>query len=158
MGEHGLVSENARSRREFSRRIESLRQEANSPRLLQPIRRGWKLGGEDFLDWILDKMEVSTNEAHPSRERDETEQVKALRIVQEELMRLGWTKAELRRRRKGDARRIRIALRLRRETTMTLSWIAQRLMMETRTYLSHLPILAAAEEKLTMLRADPDLL
>jgi len=47
MGEHGLVSERARSRREFSRRMESLRQEANSPQQLQPIRRGWKLGGED---------------------------------------------------------------------------------------------------------------
>ena len=61
--------------------MESLRPEANSPQQLQPIRRGWKLGGEDFLDWILDKMEVPTKEAHPSRELDETEQAKALRIV-----------------------------------------------------------------------------
>jgi hypothetical protein len=50
------------------------------------------LGGEDFLDWILDKIEVPTKEAHPGRERDETEQAKALRILQEELKRLGWTK------------------------------------------------------------------
>src|SRR6266699_1019056 len=77
-------------RREFSRRMESLRQEVNSPQQLQPIRRGWKLGAEDFLDWILDKIEVSTKEAHPSLERDETEQAKALRIVQKELKRLGW--------------------------------------------------------------------
>jgi len=47
--------------------MESLPQEANSPQQLQPIRRGWKLGGEDFLDWILDKMEVSTREAHRPR-------------------------------------------------------------------------------------------
>src|SRR5437016_4880019 len=137
MGEHGLVSENARSRREFSRRMESLRQEANSPQQLQPIRRGWKLGGEDFLDWILDKMEVSTNEAHPSRERDETEQVKALRIVQEELMRLGWTKAELRRRRKGDETKIALARRLREETAVSLRWIAQNLYMGTWTHVSN---------------------
>ena len=34
-------------------------------------------------------MEVPTKEAHPSRARDETEQAKALRIVPEELKRLG---------------------------------------------------------------------
>ena len=82
--------------------MERLRQEANSSQQLQPIRRGWKLGAEDFLDWILDKFEVSTKEAHPRCERDETEQAKALRIVQEELKRVGWTKEELKRRRKGD--------------------------------------------------------
>ena len=71
MGEHGLGSGSARSRREFSRRMESLRQEVNSPQQLQPIRRGWKLGGEDFLDRILDKIKVPTKEAHPGRERDE---------------------------------------------------------------------------------------
>ena len=114
-----------------------MRQEANSPQQLQPIRRGWKLGGEDFLDWILDKMEVSTKEAHPSRERDETEQVKALRIVQEELMRLGWTKAELRRRRKGDETKIALARRLREETAVSLRWIAENLYMGTWTHVSN---------------------
>jgi hypothetical protein len=33
---------------------------------------------------------------------------------------------------------VRIALRLRRETTMTLGWIAKRLNMGTKTHLSHL--------------------
>ena len=65
MGEHGLASEGARTRREFSRRMESLRQEANSPQQLQPICRGWKLGGEDFLDWILVEVQVPTKEAQP---------------------------------------------------------------------------------------------
>jgi hypothetical protein len=91
---------------------DSAGQEANSPQQLQPIRRGWKLGGEDFLDWILDKVGVPTKEAHPGRERDETEQAKALRIVQEELKILRWTKAELRRRRKGDESKIALARRL----------------------------------------------
>src|SRR5438067_11317072 len=101
-GEHGLGGGSARSRREFSRRMENLRQEVNTPQQLQPIRRGWKLGGQDFLDWILDKIKVPTKEAHPSRERDETDRPKALRIVQEEVRRRGGTKAALRRRRTGD--------------------------------------------------------
>ena len=137
MGEHGLGSGSARSRREFSRRMESLRQEVNSPQQLQPIRRGWKLGGEDFLDWILNKIEVPTKEAHPSRERDETEQAKALRIVQEELKRRGWTKAELKRRRKGDEAKVALARRLREETAVSLRWIAENLYMGTWTHVSN---------------------
>jgi hypothetical protein len=48
-------------------------------------------------------------------------------VVREELKKLGWGREELGKRRKGDAEKLRIAMRLRKETTMTLSWIAQRL-------------------------------
>ena len=82
-------------------------------------------------------MEVRTKEAHPGRERDETEQAKASRIVQEELKRLGWTKAELRRRRKGDAAKVALARRLREETAVSLKWIAQNLHMGTWTHVSN---------------------
>src|SRR4030095_13752392 len=102
--------------------MESLREEGNSPQELQPIRRGWKLGGEDFLDWILDKIEVPTKEAHPGRERDETEQARAWRIVQQELKRRGWTRAELKRRRKGDKIKVGLANRLRGEKAVGLKW------------------------------------
>ena len=95
------------------------------------------MGGEDFLDWILDKMEVPTKEAHPGRERDETEQAKALRIVWEELKRLGWTKGELRRRRKGDEAKVALARRLREETAVSLRWIAENLYMGTWTHVSN---------------------
>jgi hypothetical protein len=44
----------------------------------------------------------------------------------------------LARRRTGDPEKVLIALRLCQETTMTLSWIAQRLLMGTKTHLSHL--------------------
>jgi hypothetical protein len=40
---------------------------------------------------------------------------------------LGWTTDELRGRRKNDPQKVRIASRLRREATMTLEWIAERL-------------------------------
>src|SRR5712692_9012296 len=42
-----------------------------------------------------------------------------------ELKRLRWSEAELTRRRKGDEKTTRIALRLRRESTMTPAWIAR---------------------------------
>ena len=40
------------------------------------------------------------------------------------MARLGWGQAELAGPRKGDPRKVRMAARLRRETTMTLSWTA----------------------------------
>ena len=58
LGGHGIVSDGVRGAREFSRRMEALREEANRAQELQPIRRGWKLGREDFLDWILAKIEI----------------------------------------------------------------------------------------------------
>jgi hypothetical protein len=64
---------------------------------------------------------------HLTQTRYETAEQKARRIVQEELDKLGWTEAELAKRAKGDARKIRIARRLRTETTMTLKWIANQL-------------------------------
>ena len=59
-------------------------------------------------------------------------------MIEAELKKLRWEELELSRRRKGDLRKIRIARRLRQETTMTLAWIAQRLQMGTKTHLVHL--------------------
>ena|SRR6266853_5935550 len=42
-----------------------------------------------------------------------------------------WTREQLTRRRKGNKRNVRIALRLRRETTTTPKWIAEQLAMGT---------------------------
>jgi len=47
--------------------MESLRQEANSPQQPAADSARLEMGGEDFLDWILDKMPVPTKEAQPWR-------------------------------------------------------------------------------------------
>jgi hypothetical protein len=69
--------------------------------------------------------------------RDETEQARALRVVQEELKRLDWTKAELKRRRKGDEAKVALAQGLREETAVSLRWIAENLYMRTWTHVSN---------------------
>ena len=51
----------------------------------------------------------------------------ARRILKEELDKPGWTVAELAPWAKGDARKIRIAQRLRVETSVRLKWIASKL-------------------------------
>ena len=66
---------------------------------------------------------------HGGSERIECVAAKAERILEEELTRLGWTSAELEQRRKSDEVKIALARRLRSETTVTWSWIANRLHM-----------------------------
>jgi hypothetical protein len=63
---------------------------------------------------------------------------KAQRIAQEELDALGWAAQDLQGRRKSDPHKVRIAARLRRETTMTLEWIADRLCMGAATHVASL--------------------
>jgi len=50
----------------------------------------------------------------------------------------GSDEPELGRRRKGGPRKIKIALCLRQETTMTLAWVASRFKIGTKTQLAHL--------------------
>jgi hypothetical protein len=115
--------------------MEAMREEANRPsQELNSIRRGWKFGAEDFLDWILERVQIDAEEEHPRPTRDETEQGKALRIIRDETKLLDWTTTELRRRRKGDPKKVAIARRLREETAVTLKWIAEALSMGTSNY------------------------
>ena len=56
----------------------------------------------------------------------------------ENLRRLKWAEADLESRPKGDPDKGKLALRLRRETTVTINWIAERLQVGTWTHLNHL--------------------
>ena len=60
-----------------------------------------------------------------------TDPFKAERILQQEMKRLGWSPGELRQRPKSDTAKLALAARLRRETTLTLPWIAARLQAGT---------------------------
>jgi hypothetical protein len=53
------------------------------------------------------------------------------------MRRLGWKEADLVRYRKGDVRKVKIAWRLRQETTMTYKWMADRLKMGTWTHVTN---------------------
>ncbi len=66
---------------------------------------------------------------HYGEELKESDEQKAERLIGTMLRKAGWTESELGRRRKGDPRKVRMAMRLRTETTMTWSWIAERLGM-----------------------------
>ena len=72
-------------------------------------------------------MESQLTEHHAGRLRSETAEAKGERIMAEELKRLKWKEGELKQRQKGDAEKLAIATRLRRETTLTVRQIAERL-------------------------------
>ena len=91
------------------------------------LRRGWYLGDETFRKELLAKAESAIGENHLPETRRETAEEKARRIITEELERMGWTEIDLASRPKGDREKIRMARRLRTETTMTLKWIAAQL-------------------------------
>jgi REP element-mobilizing transposase RayT len=87
--------------------------------------------GNGYLKTVCDYV-------HYGAELQESAEAKANRILGQALQHLGWAEVELSQRRKGDLEKVRLAEQLRRETTMTLEWIARRLHMGTKTYLSHL--------------------
>ena len=127
LGEHGCAEDTAASRRRFEMGMEARRQEETNPRSPRVPRRGWCLGSEEFKQRLLEQMEGRVGERHCGGVRQEMAEGTAERIVAEELRRLGWKERELVERRKGDPEKLRIAARVRRETTLTLKAIAARL-------------------------------
>jgi REP element-mobilizing transposase RayT len=103
---------------------------------LKGIRRGWCLGGETFRQELLEQARARAGENHHAQTRRESAEEKAQRIRQAELDKLGWREGELAQRDKGDAGKIRIARRLRSETSVPLKWIAEALKMGSWMYVA----------------------
>jgi hypothetical protein len=139
LGEHGVEEDHREARWEFSRRMETERAAANDSGVHDRLlRRGWRLGGETFLSRLLDHLEGRLSENHQARERAETEEAKAERIIQASLREVGWTEEDLRKRQKCAPEKVRMAKRLRAETTLSLKKVAERLKMGTWTNTSNL--------------------
>ena len=137
LGEHGIPRDSEAGRDEFEKRME-LRRKSEDGAEFAPVLRGWCLGSEAFRQELLAQMTEQRGAEHFGEEVRESAEDKANRIIKEELKRLKWKENVLSEHRKGDPRKVKIALRLRRETTMTLAWIADRLRMGTKTPLVHL--------------------
>ncbi len=128
MGEHGLPGGRRSDRREFALRMEA-RRAADLEQEWKAVRSGWCLGGQAFRNGLLDLMRGRSGPNHGGEQRRESEEAWAEGLLADELRRRGWAETELARRRKGDAQKLKMARRLRQETTMTLTWIARRLRM-----------------------------
>ena len=127
LGEHGIREDTAEGRREFERQIEARRLEGMDEQEASQIRQGWFLGSPEFKEELLGRMEGKLGEHHSGELKRQGSVEKAERIIQEELAALGWTEEDLRARRKSDPAKLAMAARLRRETTLTLPRVAERL-------------------------------
>ena len=85
---------------------------------------------------------------HYGAERREVQTSQALELLRAERQRLGWDRAALRRASKGDERKVRLAVRIRQETAMSLKWIAEHLAMGSWTHVSNLLVAERKRESL----------
>ena len=129
LGEHGIPRDSPAGRRRFAQGMEERRRAEHGPEAWAAVRRGWCLGGEAFRKELLAQVSERRGAHHYEAELREGEEEKAERLVKAELARRQWTEEDLARKPKTDRHKARLALRLRRETTMTLVWVARRLQM-----------------------------
>ena len=131
----GIPRDSATGRKQFERMMEERRVRVE-PGEWKAVRRGWcfGFGEETFRAELLAQMSERVGAHHGGSERVETTAAKAERILGEELQRRGWNAQELARRPKSNEDKIKMAHRLRSETTMTWAWIASHVQMGTAGY------------------------
>lgn len=113
-------------RQQFERNIE-LRRQSQRTQDWALLRRGWWFGDADFHARLLDRLATGEGLIRHGAIPPEVAVRAGDRIVSEELARLGWTEAELAKQPKAAPEKVEIAARLRRETVLSLRWIAGRL-------------------------------
>lgn len=137
LGAHGIPKDSAAGRQEFERRMEARRADEADGEWKQ-IRRGWMTGSEEFRKELLTKMQERVGLSHYGVELQESDEEKARRIIAQEIHRLKFPRIDFSESSKSDDRKISIARRLRRETTVSLGWIADQLEMGSVSYLAKL--------------------
>jgi REP-associated tyrosine transposase len=137
LGEHRIPRDNIAGRREFAAQMEERRQQETETDY-RHVRRGWCFGDEEFRKELTAAAFGRAGPSHHSARRHETQEAKAEAIVKEGLKQIGWSEGDLASRPKGAKGKVAVARRLRKETTMSLKWIATRLEMGTWTYVSNL--------------------
>jgi putative transposase len=128
LGEWSIPRDSPAGRRHFEEAVEQ-RRKLDNREAFQAVRRGWCLGSEEFRQELLQRMDGGLKRHHSGTLRRESEQLKAEKLLAVELKMRGWKRKDLDARPKGDGEKIKIARRLRQETTMTWAWIAERLAM-----------------------------
>ncbi|HEV2394290.1 MAG TPA: transposase [Verrucomicrobiae bacterium] len=135
LGEWGIPKDSTAGRGQLAGLMEA-RRRAEGLGEYQP--KGWYLGSEEFRQELLAQVEHQAGPRHVGEEVFQSAQGKAERIVSQELRALRWGALELERHPKGHPAKVKIAARLRNQTTMTLDWIADRLCMGSAGDVSHL--------------------
>ena len=104
----------------------------------EQLRKDWVLGSEEFRQELLAPASERIGPSHFGAQRQETAVQKAERLLKAELEKLGWKEESLTMVSKSHLVKVQLARLLRKESTMSLKWIAARLQMGSWTYVSNL--------------------
>jgi REP element-mobilizing transposase RayT len=137
LGEWRIPKDSPAGRRAFAAGLEGRRRE-DTGETDRRIERGWFAGNEAFRQELLAHVTRGPGVSHYGEVAQESVAARAERCVRGRLKALGWTEAALVARRKGDPAKVTLAAAVRAQTTMSLAWIAQRLAMGSRGYLTWL--------------------
>jgi len=137
LGEWGVQRDDSRGRGRFRAGLEG-RRASETEDEFKAVRRGWCLGGREFREELLEQVGEERQKYHYGEEISESAEQRARRIIEAVLKKKRWTADHLKSLRKGDPFKVKLAEQLRKETTMTLAWIAEQLHMGTRGHLTHL--------------------
>jgi len=137
LGEWRVPEDSAAGRRVFAAGMERRRAEDTKAEF-RVMERGWCLGGQEFRRELLEQVANAPGASHYGEAVREGAEVRAERKVRERLRAMSWTEKDLAARSKGDANKVALAAAVRAETTMPLAWIAARLRMGSRGYLTWL--------------------
>jgi REP element-mobilizing transposase RayT len=135
LGEHGLEKDIASTRRAFER---GMRQLGIGNDVIRLLRRGWKIGGEDFRDRLAEKLSRYGRKGEKGRERAETDAALAERLALKTMAQFRWKEKDLAATPKSHVTKVKIARILRTQTPMSRQWIADRLSMGSASYVSTL--------------------
>jgi REP element-mobilizing transposase RayT len=147
LGEWGIPKDSPAGRRRFGQVMEHRREQETSQTDWKAVERGWCLGDDDFKAELLAQVREQRGD-HYGEELRQADHAHAQGLLQKELKQRGWTERDLVELRKADPEKLKIAGRLRQETTMTLKWIAQNLHMGSWTYLSNCLVQMRAESQM----------
>jgi hypothetical protein len=106
--------------------------------MIPRVKRGWFQGKEEFRRELLEQISQGPGSNHYGEAVQESVEVRAEKWVKGKLKAMGWTEQDLCARRKGDARKVKLAVAVLAETTLPLAWVAERLRMGSRGYLTWL--------------------
>jgi putative transposase len=137
LGEWKIPKDSPAGRQAFAQAMEQRRRE-DLDQEFKRIERGWYLGNEQFRRELLEQVTVGPGPSHFGEAVQEAVELTAEKLLAQALKRKGWTERDLAGRSKGDAGKVDLAEQLRAGTTMPLSWIAKRLSMGSRGYLTWL--------------------
>jgi REP element-mobilizing transposase RayT len=137
LGEYGIPRDTTAGRARFEEVMEQRRLQADGQDY-RALRRGWCLGSAEFKEELLAQVTHQIGPNHYGRERSESDEQKAVRLLSEALAELGISLTQMQACAGCNGPKLELARRLRRETTMSLRWVAQELGIGSWKYLSKL--------------------